>query len=146
MDHRQPTLPERYRSDLRSVVGSSATAYGYTLTVWASGSVLSSVYDPPSPPEVFAFFGGAVLAFAIVGVLAFGGVSRSFGGTRGQIELWGGFHFLSVGLAVGAVWLAAMYLPSPAGWPVGAFVTTALYLVVVGLENTAADARVGAGE
>jgi hypothetical protein len=55
------------------VVGSSATAYGYTLTVWSAGAVLSYAYGPPSPPEVLAFFAGAVAAFALVGVLAFGG-------------------------------------------------------------------------
>jgi hypothetical protein len=32
---------ERYRADLRSVVGSNAPAYGYTLTVWSAGAVLS---------------------------------------------------------------------------------------------------------
>ena len=39
----------RYGSDLRGVVGSSATAYGYTLTVWSTGAVLSHAYGPPSP-------------------------------------------------------------------------------------------------
>lgn len=69
------SLSKRYRSDLRNVVGSSATAYGYTLTVWSTGLVLSHAYGPPSPPLIFAFFGGAVLAFAVVGALAFGGVT-----------------------------------------------------------------------
>jgi len=40
----------RYRSDLRNVVGSSASAYGYTLTIWSTGMVLSYAYGPPSPP------------------------------------------------------------------------------------------------
>ena len=91
-----------YRSDLRSVIGSSATAYGYTLTVWSTGMVLSYAYGSPSPPLIFSFFGGAVLAFALVGVLAFGGVSAEFGGAPNRVQLWGSFHFLSVGLAVGA--------------------------------------------
>jgi hypothetical protein len=131
----------RYRSDLRSVIGSSATAYGYTLTVWSTGMVLSHVYGPPSPPLVFSFLGGAVLAFALVGVLAFGGVTVEFGGGTNRIQLWGGFHFLSVGLAVGAAWLATGYVPSALGWLLGAFVATAIYLSVVGAEHTAADLR-----
>ena len=57
-------------------MGSSATAYRYTLTVWSAGAVLSYAYGPPSPPEVLAFFAGAVAAFALVGVLAFGGDGR----------------------------------------------------------------------
>ncbi len=122
----------RYRSDLRRVIGSSATAYGYTLTVWSTGMVLSYAYTPPSPPEVFSFFGGAVLAFALVGIVAFGGVSAEFGGTPNRIQLWGSFHFLSVGLAVGAAWLASTHVPSLPGWPLGAFASTATYLVAVG--------------
>jgi hypothetical protein len=133
--------PGRYRSDLRSVIGSSATAYGYTLTVWSTGMVLSHAYGPPSPPLVLSFLGGAVLAFALVGVLAFGGVTVEFGGGMNRIQLWGGFHFLSVGLAVGAAWLATGYVPSIPGWLLGAFVATAIYLSVVGAEHTAADLR-----
>ena len=73
------SMAVRYRSDLRNVVGSSASAYGYTLTVWSTGMILSHAYGPPNPPEVFSFFAGAVLAFALVGILAFGGVSVEFG-------------------------------------------------------------------
>ncbi len=137
---RRPLL-RQYREDLRNVVGSSATAYGYTLTIWSTGMVLSHAYGPPSPPLVFAFFGGAVVAFAVVGILAFGGVAVEFGGPPNRIQLWGYFHFLSVGLAVGAAWLASAYVRGFLGWPLGAFVATAAYLAVVGAENTAADLR-----
>ncbi len=133
----------RYRSDLRNVVGSSASAYGYTLTVWSTGMVLSDAYGPPSPPLVFSFFLGAVLAFAVVGILAFGGVTVEFGVEASHIQLWGSFRFLSVGVAVGVAWLASAYAPSFLGWPLGAFVATASFLVMVGAENTAAN--VGAG-
>jgi hypothetical protein len=33
MDDQERSAPGRYRSDLRNVIGSSASAYGYTLTV-----------------------------------------------------------------------------------------------------------------
>jgi hypothetical protein len=68
-----PSSIRSYRDDLHGVVGSSVTAYRYTLAVWSAGAVLSYAYGPPSPPEVLAFFAGAVAAFALVGVLAFGG-------------------------------------------------------------------------
>ena len=141
MHSQRRSSPGRYRSDLRGVVGSSATAYGYTLTVWSTGTVLSHAYGPPSPPLVFAFVVGAVLAFALIGVVAFGGVTAEFGGGSGRIQLWGGFHFLSVGLAVGAAWLVSAAAPSFPGWPLGAFAATAAYLAVVGAEDTAADRR-----
>ena len=141
MDSQRPSTLKRYRNDLRGVVGSSATAYGYTLTVWSTGAVLSSVYGPPSPPQVFTFFGGAVVAFVVVGVLAFGGVTVEFSGGSNRVELWGSFHFLSVGLAVAAAWLISAHVPGFPGWALGAFVATGAYLTVVGFEQSAADQR-----
>lgn len=131
----------RYRTDLRNVVGSSASAYGYTLTVWSSGMVLSHAYGLPNPPEVFSFFVGAILAFALVGVLAFGGVTVEFGGQVSRIQLWGSFRFISVGAAVGAAWFISLHVPSVLGWPLGTLVATASYLAVVGAENAASEIR-----
>ena len=145
MDQRLRSTPSsRYRSDLRAVIGSSASAYGYTPTVWSTGSVLSHAYGPPSPPLVFSFFLGTVLAFAVVETLAFGGVTVEFGVEASCIQLWGSFRFLSVGVAVGAAWLASAYAPSLPGWPLGGFLATASYLIMVGAENTAAN--MGAGQ
>jgi hypothetical protein len=131
----------RYSSDLRNVVGSSASAYGYTLTIWSTGMTLSYAYGPPSPPLVFSFFLGAVIGFAVVGVLAFGGVTVEFRAESNRVQLWGSFRFLSVGLAAGAAWFLSAHAPSLPGWPSGAFVATITYLVVVGAENSVADRR-----
>ena len=139
MDDQERSVLGRYRSDLRNVVGSSASAYGYTLTIWSTGMVLSHAYGPPTPPLVFSFFLGAVLAFAAVGIGAFGGVTVEFGVEPSHVQLWGSFRFLSVGVAVGVAWLASAYAPSLQGWPLGGFVATASYLVMVGAENTAAN-------
>jgi hypothetical protein len=141
MENHASSPMRRYRADLHSVIGSSATAYGYTLTVWSTGMVLSHAYGMPSPPLVFSFIGGAVLAFALVGILAFGGVMTEFGGMPNRIQLWGSFHFLSVGLAVGAIWLMSAYVPGLPGWPLGSFVATTAYFGIVGAENAAADLR-----
>jgi hypothetical protein len=46
VDERRRVLLSRYRCDLRYVVGSRASAYGYTLTVWFTGMVLSHAYLP----------------------------------------------------------------------------------------------------
>ena len=100
MEAPRPSLLGGYRPGLRSVVGASATAYGYTLTVGPTSMLLTHGYGPPEPLEVLLFCGGAILAFALVGALAFGGVSGHFGDHPKKIQLWGSFHFLSVGLAV----------------------------------------------
>ena len=71
-------------------------------------------------------------------------VSVEFGAEASRIQLWGSFRFLSLGVAVGVAWLASAYAPSLPGWPLGGFVATASYLVMVGAENTAAN--IGAGQ
>jgi hypothetical protein len=130
----------RYRKDLRSILGASAGPYGYTLSIWGSGSVLSHTYGSPSPIEVFLFLGGAIIAFAVVGTLAFGGVGKEFDQPQSEIELFGSFHFASVGLAVAVVLVAAQLVPSSVGWPLGAALATVMYLLVVGAEHSLAEA------
>jgi hypothetical protein len=59
--------------------------------------MLSHFYGSPNPPAVFLFLGGAVAAFALVGGLAFGGVTKRFTGGSGRVQLWGSFHLFSGG-------------------------------------------------
>jgi hypothetical protein len=139
MEAPRPSIVGGYRSGLRAVVGASATAYGYTLTAGPTSMLLTHAYGPPKPFEVLLFSSGAILAFALVGALAFGGVKGQFGEPPRKIQLWGSFHFLSVGLAVTAAYLVGAHAPDVVGWPAGAFAATATYLIVVGLENAAAD-------
>jgi hypothetical protein len=138
MEAQRPSILGGYRSGLRAVVGASATAYGYTLTVGPTSMLLTGAYGPPEPFEVLLFCSGAILAFALVGALAFGGVRGHYGDPPKKIQLWGSFHFLSVGLAVSAAYLVGTHAPDAVGWPAGAFTATATYLIVVGFENAAA--------
>ena len=137
MEAPRPSILGDYRSGLRSVVGASATAYGYTLTVGPTSMLLTSAYGPPRPFEVLLFCSGAILAFALVGALAFGGVREQIENPQRRMYLWGSFHFVSVGLAVSAAYLVGAQAPDALGWPVGAFAATATYLMVVGFENAA---------
>jgi hypothetical protein len=129
----------RYRKDLRGILGASAGPYGYTLSIWGSGSMLSHTYGTPGPADIFLFLAGAVVAFAVVGTLAFGGAGKRFEAPRSSIELFGSFHFVSVGLAVAAALLAAQLAPAYLGWPLGPALATATYLLVVGAEHTLAE-------
>ena len=65
--HRDLRFWGGYRLGLRSVVGASATAYGYTLTVGPSIMLLTGAFGPPKPFEVLLFRSGAIVAFALVG-------------------------------------------------------------------------------
>ena len=55
MEAPRPSILGGYRPGLRSVVGASATAYGYTLTVGPTSMLLTHAYGPPKPVEVLLF-------------------------------------------------------------------------------------------
>jgi hypothetical protein len=128
-------LLAHYRKNLRAIVGSAAAPYGYTLSIWASGAALVSLHGTPKTLAALAFVGGAVLGFAFVGAFAYGGVPRQVDQERGHALLWGSLQFLSVGLASGAVTLAAYFVEGFVVWPLGGFLVTSIYLVVVGAES-----------
>ena len=80
-------------------------------------------------------------------------VGRGAGLRRRDQTLWwrlgesravGELSPFSGGLAVGAAWLVGAYGPSFCSWPLGSFVATAVYLSVVGAENTISELA-GAG-
>ncbi len=76
------------------MVGSSAGPYGYTLATWTTGAVLTNARGIPDTLAALAFMAGAVLGFAFVGALAFGGVARHFERDEGDTPLiWGSFHW-----------------------------------------------------
>lgn len=128
-----------YRRTLRTTVGSSAAPYGYTLTTWTTGAVLTNARGLPTTIGALMFIIGAVLGFAFVGALAFGGVARCFDPDRDETPLiWGSFHFFSVGLAIGAAALVAHYFQDFVAWPLGGFLSTTVYLLVAGAESAVA--------
>jgi hypothetical protein len=51
----------------------SIAPYGYTLTVWTSGAVLTHARGIPTTVDALLFMVGAVVGFALVGVASFGG-------------------------------------------------------------------------
>ena len=127
-----------YRQNLRTAVGSSAAPYGYTLATWTTGAVLTNARGIPDTLAALAFMTGAVLGFAFVGALAFGGLTRHYDQERGRALLWGSFHFFSVGLAIGVAALVAHYVGNSIVWLLAAFLSTATYLLAVGAESTVA--------
>ncbi len=127
-------LAPRYRSALRVGVAASAAPYGYTLTIWTSGAVLSHARGIPSTAVALLFLVGAVSAFALVGTLAFGGVSEGLVPEPARSVVWGGLHLFSVGLAIAVVSVVAHLVTSVAAWPLGGFLATASYLLVSALQ------------
>lgn len=104
-----------YREHLRTAVGSSAAPYDYTLATWTTGAVLTHAYGLPTTIEALLFMLGAVLALALVGAAAFGGMGTRFAHAPREAALWGSFHFLSVGSAIGAAALVSYLLAGGPG-------------------------------
>jgi hypothetical protein len=130
-EHAKPVnVPaRRYKSALRATVAASAAPYGYTLTIWTSGAVLSHARGIPTSADALLFLVGAVAAYALVGGVAFGGFSEQLAPEPARSVMWGGLHLFSVGLAIGAATLVAHIVQGTAAWPLGAFLVTALYLL-----------------
>ena len=142
MDKNSRILRGDYREHLRTAVGSSAAPYGYTLATWTTGAVLTHAYGIPTTTDALLFMTGAVLAFAILGVVAFGGMGKRFAHAPREAALWGSFHFLSVGAAIGAAALVGSLVDGRAvGWALGPFASTTTYLMVLGAQFSAADRR-----
>jgi hypothetical protein len=94
----------------------------------------------PDALAALSFMFGAVLGFAFVGALAFGGLTRHFDSNQGETPLvWGSFHFFSVAVAIGAAVLVTYLVESfVLAWPLGGFLYTSAYLLTAGAEATVA--------
>jgi hypothetical protein len=120
-----------YRDAARQAVAMSIAPYGYTLTVWTSGAVLTHARGIPSTADALLFMLGSVVGFALVGVAAFGAHTARVRVAPQQPALWAGFHVLSVGAAIGLATLIAHLLDNGGAWPLGGFAATTNYLGVL---------------
>jgi hypothetical protein len=123
--------------DLATVLRSAAVPYGYTVTVWASGMMLTRARGLPSVEEIVLFTLGAVAGFAVLGLIV-----RLTGGmpsapSPGALRRTGMIQFVAVGAALGSAALVAL-IHGGIAWPLAAFVATATYLSLATLELTLA--------
>ncbi len=123
-----------YRETAQAAVSVSVAPYGYTLTVWTSGAVLTHARGVPSTLDALLFMLGAVAGFAVVALLAFGDLTSRTMPAAAQPRVWGGLHVLSIGLAIGAATVIAHVSERTIAWPLGGFTATAIYLVVLAVE------------
>jgi hypothetical protein len=122
-------LPARYAAALRATIATSAGPYGYTLTIWTSGAVISHARGIPGSVQALLFLIGAVAAYALVGRFAYGGFSQELCSDRAVSTVWGGLHLISVASAIGAATLVAHFLRDDAAWALSGFLATAIYLL-----------------
>ncbi len=134
-------LRRYYGRNLRTAVGASGAPYGYTVTVWTSGALLIHAHGLPNVLQALMFMAGAVAGYALVSMIAFGGLGVRFKEQPRHSALWGNLHFLSIGFAIGASYLASHSIDNIVAWPATGFLATVVYLLVLGLEYAAADER-----
>jgi hypothetical protein len=125
---------DRYRAAARQAVSLSMGPYGYSLTIWTSGAVLTHARGFPGNVEALLFMIGAVAGFALVGVASLGGLSARVRIEARPEALWAGFHLLSVGCALAATTAIAHLLANRGAWPLGGFAATKSYLVLLALQ------------
>jgi hypothetical protein len=125
-------LMRGYRAHLQTIVASSSAPYGFALALWASGAITADAHGVPTALQAALHVFGAVVAFGLVGLLAFGGLRSGLTEARAAPSAaWGYLHFASVGAVVVVAVLVAPALPADAAWPVTGFATTSTYLCVV---------------
>jgi hypothetical protein len=114
--------------------------YGYTVTIWTSGGVLIHTRGAPSSIDALLFMLGAVSGYASVGIVSFGSAgARAL--TVNPPAIWAGFHVIGIGLAIGAATVVAQGVHSTAAWPLGGFVVTSIYLLVLAAQLALAGLR-----
>jgi len=124
----------RYRHGLQTAIGASAGPYGYTLTIWTSGAVLIHQRGLPSAADALLFMAGSVLAFSVLGALAFRRGTLATATEPRHPVLWGSFHFLPVAAAIGAATLLGEFVHGDPVWPLAGLVATWIYLALVGAQ------------
>ena len=117
-----------------TIVSASAPPYGYTVSVWTSGAILMHFRSSPNVGDVFLFAAGALLGFALLGLVAHGTLRAAppLGPGLDWVRA-GALHWFAVGAALGVVTLVAE-IPSWIAWPLGSFAATTLYIAVAGLQ------------
>jgi hypothetical protein len=117
----------------KAVLQGGALPYGYTITIWSTGAVLTGKHGSPGVGFVFLFAVGAIAGFAAVALI--GAMSRSepLEPAPRDLLVTGVTHVAAVGASIGATALIAD-MRNRVAWPLAAFAATAIYLAVASLE------------
>jgi hypothetical protein len=129
-----------YARGLHASARGNAPAYGYSVTITATFGILSVVANSPRVTEIFAFAGGAVVAFALVEAVASGGFKHRLEDEPSQVKALGGsISVLSVGAALSLALTVGLLLGGFVAWPLGSFSATLVYLLAFALEISLAE-------
>lgn len=117
-----------YRAALGATVAATVAPYGYTLTVWTTGAVIAHAHGIPDAVDALLFLLGAVTAFTVLAVVTLGTTVERLVPVPTHTVIWGGLHFVAVGLAIAAAWAVSDVVADAAVWPAAGAVGTGIYL------------------
>ena len=138
---------DSYRRALQSTVAAAAAPYGYTLTVWTSGAVVAHERGIPGAVGAILFAAGAIIGFALVGLVAYGGIGRRPLPALEAFSVWQSIHVLGIGAAIALAFAVGKLIDHDAAWLVAGFAATAVYLLAAGVPHAIGHApRHGAGD
>lgn len=131
---------KRYRRGIGTSLRNNSAAFGYSIVVTSNFATLQYFIEPPGLREVYLFTIGAVAAFALLEAVASKLFRKKLSGEPSEvIALGSALSILSITAAIGTTNLTAWLVRHWIAWPIGAFVSTLVYLLVVALEMAFAE-------
>lgn len=120
-------------------ITSESKAYGYTLSIWGSGSILSHVYGSPTIVQILLYVVGALVAFSVVLILTFDQliVDESIGSqipVPSMLHLIGTLGTLIVGVLLARA-VSVTPLSSRVGFALVGFQVTFMYNILLPVET-----------
>ena len=141
MTGRHGTHGQQLSVSLGTVVAASAAPYGYTVTLWSSGALLTHFRGTPNVADVFLFAAGALIGFGLLGLAAHRSLQMNDPLPPGPERVIAGIlHWFAVGAALGTVALLAE-IQGWVAWPLCSFTGTVLYLLLASLQLALLRAR-----
>lgn len=126
----------RFRRGLQTTIAAASAPYGYTLAIWTAGAVVAHERGIPNALGAALYAAGALVGFAVVAGVAFGGMGHQEARPPAPFSAWRSFHVVGVGAAIGTSALVAALLENDGAWALGGFGATVLYLLAAGLAQT----------
>jgi hypothetical protein len=129
-----------YGAALQVTMRNTAAAYGYTLSMSATLSLLTELSGKPDAGRLFLFALGAVLAFALLEAVLAALRSSATDAPEQAFPYAGALNIVSVAGALGMAILITHFVRSSLAWFLAPLSTTAIYMLVVAAQVTAVAA------
>jgi hypothetical protein len=95
-------MPGGYSRALRETLRTTAAAYGYTLGIATTITVLQGVHGKPTTGDLFLFIAGGLAAFACLEAVLLGSSSEDSGDQGQQFPFAGALNIFSAPAALGS--------------------------------------------